>query len=356
MGLKAYGVWKATPTKFTVQTASEDAVSPHGHLTFQDGVSTKKLSSAINIKSLSPDSRLVYWLIQDFKHPLTAKLKSLSPGFQRISRDQHDIALDILRSNVVNVLDGSVVPHDLPGDKNDIIDFIKPFFDNAIQKKATVYIYGEQFPGKDGLHDVHMNQGSGGRFRSSNGIYQDGSVIMEFADGHWEAFFIAFASQTAETDDRGQPEGPTLGEVLGNNSQPGGGHGKPSDDGKKPIDDGETPSRPSNAVVAIAAALVNPDGPDGGENPEIVHVVNNGLSSVALKGWTIENQMGNSFAIPDSSVLKVQGDKEGFNVEGVPLSNKGGSIILKNAAKQVVDRVSYTKTQASQSGALLYFR
>jgi uncharacterized protein YukJ len=356
MPLKDYGVWKATPTDFTVERSDKDPVSPHGHLTFKDGVSTKKLSSAINVKSISSDSRLVYWLIQNFKHPLTAKLKSLSLGFHRISKDQRDIALDILRSNAVNVQDGSVVPHDLPGDKNDIVDFIQPFFDNAIEKKATVYIYGEQYSGKDGLHDVHMNQGSDGKFRSSNGVYQDGSVIVEFADGHWEAFFIAFASQTAETDDKGQPKGPSLGEILEKKTQPGGGNDKPDDDDKEPGGGGEAPSRPSDAVVAIAAALVNPDGPDGGENPEIVYVVNNGLSSVALKGWTIENQMGNSYSIPNSSVLKVQGDKEGFKVKGVPLSNKGGSIILKNAEKQVVDRVSYTKAQASQSGALIYFR
>ncbi|VUC26758.1 unnamed protein product [Clonostachys rosea] len=355
MPLKDYGVWKATPTSFTVERSDKDARSPHGYLKFKDGVSTKKLSSAINVKSISSDSRLVYWLIQDFKHPLTAKLKSLSFGFHRLSKDQRDIALDILRSGVVNVQDGSVVPHDLPGDKNDIVDFIQPFFDNAIKKQATVYIYGEQYSGKDGLHDVHMNQGSDGNFRSSNGIYQDGSAIVEYADGHWEAFFIAFASQTAQTDDKGQPKGPTLGKLLEKKSQPGG-NDSLEDDIQEPNENIEAPSRPSNAAVAIAAAIVNPDGPDGGENLEVVHVVNNGPSLVSLKGWTIENKAGNSFAIPEATVLKVQGDKEGFNVKNTPLSNKGGTIILKNAEKQVVDRVTYTKDQASKSGSLVYFR
>lgn len=65
-------------------------------------------------------------------------------------------------------------------------------------------MFGSQFPHKDEIHDIHMNQGSLPKF--DNGIYEDGGIIFYFPDGdHWEAIFIAFASQRIPTDNNGLP-------------------------------------------------------------------------------------------------------------------------------------------------------
>jgi uncharacterized protein YukJ len=43
-----------------------------------------------------------------------------------------------------------------------------------------------------------MNQGSPG---FDNGVGQDGAFLLRFPDEHWEAVFLAFASQRIPTDD-----------------------------------------------------------------------------------------------------------------------------------------------------------
>jgi uncharacterized protein YukJ len=218
MPIDNYGVWKATPTSFRAQRHFDDPRSPHGYLQFKDDLSRMRLEAAINVKSISADSRLVYWLVQDLDHPLTNQLKALGFGWHSIGKDETGLpgglALDYLRSGIVEVTNGRLLPHDVPGDQNDIVDLLEPFFKTAIEKKATVYLYGEQFDGKDGVHDVHMNQGNTGRFKSQNGILQDGGVLVEFDDGHWEALLLAFASQASKTDNEGNANGPRFAELL----------------------------------------------------------------------------------------------------------------------------------------------
>jgi uncharacterized protein YukJ len=368
MPIKNYGVWKATPTSFRAERNAEDPRSPHGYLNFKDGVSTKSLSSAINVKSTSSDSRLVYWLMQDVKHALRGKLAALDMGWHDVQRGDRGppdgVALDLLRSGIVEVGAGRLLPHDVPGGGNDIVDFLEPFFMNAIQKAATVYLYGEQYSGRDGVHDVHMNQGSSGGFSSQNGVYQDGGILLEYPDGHWEAFLIAFASQAVKTNDKtGNAEGPEFGEFLDKpgseqppSQQPGGGD---DDDGSAepaPGSGGGDGGNGGGQAVFIEAALVNPDGPDGGDNAEVVYLVNPGPEKVLLEGWKLENHMGMSGSLPAGSWLAAKGGKQGFTVAGVPLSNKGGSIRLRDAEGRAVDEVEYTKKQASQSGQLVYFK
>lgn len=60
-----------------------------------------------------------------------------------------------------------------------------------------------------------MNQGSLPSY--SNGIYEDGAILFEFDDGHWEAVFLAFASQRIPTDDQGEYESnsQSLADILG---------------------------------------------------------------------------------------------------------------------------------------------
>ncbi|ORY68456.1 uncharacterized protein BCR38DRAFT_423312 [Pseudomassariella vexata] len=206
----AYGIWVATPTAFTSERTGK---SPHGSLIFDDGLGKyKRLSAAINVKSLSSDTQLVYWSNISFQHPITAKLQDLAKGFHAITgSDQgpNGFALDLLRGNLVDLKQGTVLSTNVDGADNDIVDKLTDIFSRAVDAKATVYLWGEQYsPTPDGIHDIHMNQGNYGEasWTKENGIYQDGSFMLKYPDGHWEAVFIAFASQYTETDDEGQPE------------------------------------------------------------------------------------------------------------------------------------------------------
>ncbi|KAH7112087.1 hypothetical protein B0J11DRAFT_542637 [Dendryphion nanum] len=210
MPIQNYGVWKAKPLEYTYETDAEDNKSPHLTLYFADG-DTSKARAAINIKSGdSSDSRLIFWTVSDFRHPLTTRLKSLQPGFVPLAGTSKQgpggLALDYLRSNAFDSHTGVVLPHDIPGENNDIIDVLRPILDRAINKKSTIYLYGSQFGDGEGIHNVHLNQGSPKRWAHDNGVYQDGGFIVEY-DDHWVAVFIGFASQAAHTIDGGRGAG-----------------------------------------------------------------------------------------------------------------------------------------------------
>lgn len=235
MTISHYGVWACTPTSYTAQTEKQDPKSPHIYLYFTDGESTsKKLEAAINVKSTDKDTRLVYWLNRNFTHPITQTLSGLDQGFhlaqQSSSTDNKSTkhkshrhnrrqtstlqGLDFIRTqNLVDIKSGKVLPHDIPGPNNDILDELDPILTDAINKKATAYIWGSSYG--SGIHDIHMNQGSLPSY--SNGIYEDGALLFEFDDGHWEAVFLAFASQRIPTDDQGEYESnsKTLADILG---------------------------------------------------------------------------------------------------------------------------------------------
>ena len=229
MPVDNYGVWVAHPTRFTAQRAREDPKSPHIHLYFTDGPQTDGSGrAAINVKSIGKDSRLVYWVERDFSHPFTETLARLESGFQPLGNNprrrdpryetdgdaESMQGLDYIRTKeLVHIESGRVLPHDLPGPDNDILDEMEPFLQNVIDEGATAYIFGASFG--NGIHDVHMNQGSLPRF--DNGVWEDGALFFRFRD-HWEAIFLAFASQRIPTNDKdglAEKNSQSLADILG---------------------------------------------------------------------------------------------------------------------------------------------
>lgn len=229
MTISHYGVWACTPTRYTAQTEKQDPKSPHIYLYFtDDSSSSKNLEAAINVKSTDKDTRLVFWLNRNFSHPITEQLSKLDQGFHLAqesgstqNKSTHNSrqtstlqGLDYVRTkNLVDIKAGKVLQHDIPGPNNDILDDLDPILTDAINKKATAYIFGSSYG--SGIHDIHMNQGSLPSY--SNGIYEDGAVLFEFEDGHWEAVFLAFASQKIPTNDQGESESnsESLADILG---------------------------------------------------------------------------------------------------------------------------------------------
>ena len=212
MTISKYGIAKGIPSSYTFQTAEDRDSTPHLHLNYTTSSRTREAhEAAINIKSGdASESRLVYWTVSDFKHPITDELSRLPLGFQRLrSGENHsDLALDYLRADprLFDPATGRILPHDEDGPDNDILDQLRPILDRAIEEKAKVYLWGSAYRSGKGIHNVHMNQGSSGRFSGANGIFQDGGFVIEF-DDHWEGVFIGFASQAVETDGEGQPMG-----------------------------------------------------------------------------------------------------------------------------------------------------
>ncbi|EMD01222.1 hypothetical protein BAUCODRAFT_29663 [Baudoinia panamericana UAMH 10762] len=200
-GIENYSVWKGTPISYVAQTLQQDR-SPHINLKFSDG--SKDHEANINVASTDADPDLVYWLHRQWHHPITKGLTSLQDGVHKITASEpgSGLSLDFLRTKpaLLTLSAGRVLPNNKSGPNNDILDQLKPILDDAIQAKAKVYIFGADYG--QGIDDVHMNQGSSPEY--ANAVGEDGAIIFHYqgGDDHYEAVFLAFASQSVPTNDQ----------------------------------------------------------------------------------------------------------------------------------------------------------
>ncbi|KAJ5105489.1 hypothetical protein NUU61_002836 [Penicillium alfredii] len=132
---------------YTAERASIDPVSSHTQLCFRDDDHVnKRPQAAINVKSIGAESRLVVWFNHNFSHPVTQELEQLESGFQLLGRSSghrnnnrnrnnnipDDLSsrltrLDFLRTKGLLQLEtGRVLPHDIPGPRNDVLDEMEP--------------------------------------------------------------------------------------------------------------------------------------------------------------------------------------------------------------------------------------
>ncbi|PLX31773.1 MAG: hypothetical protein C0600_04765 [Ignavibacteria bacterium] len=360
MSLQEYGVWKGKAVRVTAETADDDPHSPHIHLFYEDGTGGEYSGSrraSINVKSGSSISELVVWINTDFQHPITGNLEPLEQGFTSVESAANGLALDYIRSNVVNFEDGHILPHDIPGAENDVLDLVLPLLENAVQRQAVVYLFGEPYlPSRQGIHDVHMNQGSVGQFTKYNGAWQDGGLIITNSDGTYTAILIAFASQAAHTDEstgNALPGSQNLKDLISGAEEDhdsGDDHIEPDTDSSGISDD---------LRVAIIGALVNPIGPENTPQHtgrhEAVLLLNRSPESVNLRGWSVLNRMEKAQPIADEITL-APGALHAVTMAAAPLSNKGGLITLLDENGLKVDGVSYTKKQAKEEGYIILFR
>lgn len=201
MPVPSYGVWVGIPTHYIAERDSDDHPTSHILLSFKDHLhGGKKRKAAINVKARGSESRLVFWFVKDFTHPLTKNLHNLNLGFHTLPIPGGLQGLDYLRGKhpIFDFLVGTMLPREAPGLNNDILEKMEPILNYAIAEKATVFLFGSSYG--TGIHDIHMNQGSLPQF--ANGVGQDGGILMHYPDGHWEAIFLAFASQRIPTDDK----------------------------------------------------------------------------------------------------------------------------------------------------------
>lgn len=348
MSIDNYGVWIAKPVRVSAERAEQDPDSPHIHLFYDDGSGGSfdgARRASINVKSQSELSELVFWLVQDFRHPITDSLRGLDRGFHRMPSQAGGAALDYLRGNLMELTAGRLLPHDEPGARDDIIDFVMPELQAAINREARIHLFGEPYGDMQGIHDIHMNQGSQGRFSRFNGVWQDGGIITYFPDeDRFSAIFLAFASQVVHTDNESGntvPGSQNFAQLLG---YEGG---------------GDEPTITDDLPIAIIAALVNPTGPenqpDSGGRPEMVYLLNRTGQGISLGGWSLLNKNDDAHLI-SKDIWLGPGEIRTVTMGAAPLSNRGGIISLLDNKGNKVDGVSYTKKQAREEGKLVLFR
>ncbi|GIJ90933.1 hypothetical protein Asppvi_009898 [Aspergillus pseudoviridinutans] len=331
MPVNDYGVWKGMPVHYEYEDRYEDPKSPHLSLYYHDNHEMEPqfdrqfrqkhkhkppnksrpkeipglFRAAINIKSVDRDSRLAYWVNYNIvEHPIVQKLADLDFGFHSLE-ELDGQGLDYIRSGLFDTKSGRVLPHDIPGPNNDIIDVLVPEIQQSIEKQADIYIFGSCFNTRNGMHNVHMNQGNIEKFRQDDGIFQDGGLLIHYKDtGLWTGLFLAFASQAMHTDNRtGHAISPlTWGAFL--------------------------PKELTENSVAIKEAFI--------KKRKSVTLANLTSHKVSLTSWQLHNSAGQVQGLPGDAALNSMATRS-FEVPNLPLSDDGDTITLLNEHGLKVD-------------------
>jgi len=170
---------------------------------------------AVNVGTNDADDLLKYKLVFDFQHPLIATLGEAEAGAHGLTGQAALPALDFLRSDALtgtgkwrdsDVMDGS--------DQVEPAATLKRLLSRAHRENRDVYVFGRFYTdGSNGIHDVHLNQGSTGGFihrtdddsNDHNDVWQDGALLVDLGEPEWAAYFSAFNQQLVPTDDLGNP-------------------------------------------------------------------------------------------------------------------------------------------------------
>ncbi|HYN16938.1 MAG TPA: YukJ family protein, partial [Actinomycetes bacterium] len=170
---------------------------------------------AVNAKSQQAPSDLLFLVDDDLRHPVTAALGQLAPGWHDLASRPGSGALDFVRGNLFDPTRMRPLPPDVSGPDNDLADLLDHYVQRAIADPGCLLFacgqrWGpERVPDKvfgfspgNGVHDIHMNQGNSERFRRDDGVWQDGGMLLYLpGEGRWIGVFLAFQSQAWHTDD-----------------------------------------------------------------------------------------------------------------------------------------------------------
>ncbi len=213
-----YGFVKAKLTSLPrltskpVHNGGQDELQYHLHVSLD--VNGESWDTAVNVGTDNAADLLKYKIAEGFQNPVAATLRA-AQGAVDLTGKAALPALDFLRSSILegtgpwlnsDVLDGGAEKKQPPAK-------LAALLSKAFQGKNDVYIFGRFYSEGNGIHDVHMNQGSRGRYihrpgddaNDHNDIWQDGALMIDFGDGGWVAYFSAFTGQTVPADDLGNP-------------------------------------------------------------------------------------------------------------------------------------------------------
>jgi len=204
-----YGVLKGTVTGH-LRDADDD------HYQLLVSASKTMFRIAVNVKSSLKPPDLLFQSITSLPPTLTKELTAIPPGFKALPSKPGGMAQDYVRGGLVKVAKFKIAPGDTPGADNDLKDTMESAAVAAVEQPgALVYAFGArwgpekttkdeyfQFLPGNGIHNIHMNQGNDKKHVGDDGVYHDGSLIFEYPNGKYRAFFLAFQSQTFNTDDK----------------------------------------------------------------------------------------------------------------------------------------------------------
>ena len=341
MSINSYGLLKGK----AIDSKQGMGSSPHYQVLVSDDERLHRI--AINVKSQMQPSALLYFLDENFEHPLINEIEGLPLGFTPLKSKNGGIALDFIRGNLFKPSAMKPLSHDVAGLDNDLNELIHKYIHKAIaMENSSIYAFGEKWgsetkrdryfgfkPGS-GVHDIHMNQGNDKRWQKDDGLYQDGGIIIHFPDEkRWVGIFLAFQSQCFHTDDI---------------------HGHKIDaacqtEQKRVL----TETTEQKDGIRIIAAMVNPLKNERGR--ESITLINLSDTTINIEQWSLADSRKRRETL-HGTVEAGETRKIILSGKSTRLINKGDIITLLNEEGIKVDGVSYTKKDASKEGWSILFR
>ncbi len=318
--------------------------SPHLQIRLVDAQGTP-WRIPVNVRSGDPEKSLVIFHHAEplLGHPILDGLPALPSGLTDLDDETRteSNALDYSRAPLFDLTTGIALPPTGPGSDDDLQDVVSRHLDLLKASEGELVAFGSHFhdpaprPGidtefgtKDGMHDIHMNQGNpDGPFADDNGVFNDGALLLVFPD-HVTGLFFRFKTQFLPTDEHG-------------NRIPGVSKEIPPATG--PVD----PDQPGFPPVYVERALINPAGDDPAK--EVVVIGNTTVLPVDLAGWTIVDKNDAVEALAGVTLAPGASLAIALSGTGAQLSNKGGTIRLLNAEGVLVHAVSYSKADAVEN-------
>lgn len=202
MPIKLYGALTGTVSAL-MDSAAAQQKDPHGkpHYMVEVNVSGALYRAAVNVLSDDNPPNLQFLCVDNYSHPILTSIKGFTPGLFTLKSKAGTGALDYVQEDLLDIDDMTIV------DGTTLDNVMDDRFGKAQTQGATVYFLGScymdtsadeyfGFTPANGIHNIHMNQGSVGQFKFENGSYQDGGLFIHYpSDDSWTAMFFKFQSQ-----------------------------------------------------------------------------------------------------------------------------------------------------------------
>ncbi|HEY0263383.1 MAG TPA: YukJ family protein [Granulicella sp.] len=211
MPIASYSVLRGQPTSGKVVASKDDT---HYQITVQ--ATGGPFTAAVNTES-SDGSEVLYAILDNFTPPDPDGLLALADGMHALESQPGGLALDFVRETIgghpmitLSQMTDLPIDHAITNHATKLKNSIDKVLDQVIADKGTVFAFGSAFSdnGKvDGIHDIHMNQGNPIKtYGKDNGIWRDGALFLYQPTAKmWTAIFIAFQTESWDTDDKGNP-------------------------------------------------------------------------------------------------------------------------------------------------------
>jgi len=209
-----YSLVKGDPISAGQVQFNRAGKNPHYHVRLKTDSGIFEV--ALNIQS-EDGSEVLYAIDHAFVPPAKDALLAAAMDKTELQSEPGGLALDYVRETVngLAMVDRNtmqLLPQSFPAGHrhNDLNNEVVDLLNRATaDPNGTVYAFGDAFadPNSQGIHDIHMNQGNpAGAHSQDNGVWQDGGIFVHLpAADQWIAIFIAFQTQSWQTDDNGDP-------------------------------------------------------------------------------------------------------------------------------------------------------